>query len=134
MTDPTITAAIIGGGPSGLIAAEILTDAGVAVTIFDHMPSFGRKLLMAGRGGLNLTHAEPLERFLTRYGAARDWLEPAIRAFPPEALIAWCHALGQETFTGSSARVFPRVIRRERRSRGRRQRDAPRAGGRDGDQ
>ncbi len=111
MTDPTQTAAIIGGGPSGLVAAEILADAGVAVTIFDHMPSFGRKLLMAGRGGLNLTHSEPLERFLTRYGAARDWLEPAIRAFPPDALIAWCHALGQETFTGSSARVFPRAMK-----------------------
>ena len=71
------------------------------------MPSVGRKLLMAGRGGLNLTHAEPLPVFLSRYGAARDWLEPVIAAFPPEALIDWCHGLGQPTFTGSSARVFP---------------------------
>jgi uncharacterized flavoprotein (TIGR03862 family) len=103
----TQTAAVIGAGPAGLMAAEILSQAGIAVTIYDRMPSPGRKLLMAGRGGLNLTHAEPLPVFLTRYGAARTWLEPIITAFPPEALIAWCHGLGQPTFTGSSARVFP---------------------------
>ena len=71
------------------------------------MPSAGRKLLMAGRGGLNLTHAEPLATFLSRYGTARDGLEPIVSAFPPEALVAWCNGLGQATFVGSSARVFP---------------------------
>lgn len=111
-TDPARPdAAIIGGGPAGLIAAEVLAAGGVAVTVYDHMPSFGRKLLMAGRGGLNLTHSEPLPVFLDRYGAARAWLEPAIRAFPPEALIDWCHALGQPTFVGSSGRVFPRAMK-----------------------
>ena len=100
-------AAVIGGGPAGLMAAEILASAGVAVTVFDRMPSLGRKLLMAGRGGLNLTHSEPLDRFLDRYAAARAWLEPAIRAFPPEALIAWCEGLGQPVFKGSSGRIFP---------------------------
>jgi uncharacterized flavoprotein (TIGR03862 family) len=103
----TYRAAIIGGGPAGLMAAEVLARAGVGVRIYDHMPSVGRKLLMAGRGGLNLTHAEPLPVFLSRYGTARPWLEPIIAAFPPEALINWCHDLGQPTFIGSSARVFP---------------------------
>jgi uncharacterized flavoprotein (TIGR03862 family) len=103
----TRTAAIIGGGPAGLMAAEVLARAGVTVTVYDQMPSVGRKLLMAGRGGLNLTHAEPLPVFLSRYGIARAWLEPTIRAFPPEALVAWCNDLGQPTFTGSSARIFP---------------------------
>jgi uncharacterized flavoprotein (TIGR03862 family) len=101
------SAAVIGGGPAGLMAAEVLARAGVAVTVYDQMPSVGRKLLMAGRGGLNLTHAEPLAVFLSRYGAARAWLEPIIEAFPPDALIAWCEGLGQKTFVGSSARVFP---------------------------
>ena len=103
----TTQIAIIGAGPAGLMAAEVLARAGVLVTIYDQMPSVGRKLLMAGRGGLNLTHAEPLPVFLSRYGAARGWLEPLIAGFPPEALIAWCNGLGQPTFTGSSARVFP---------------------------
>jgi uncharacterized flavoprotein (TIGR03862 family) len=103
----TQTATVIRGGPAGLMAAEVLARAGVAVTIFDQMPSVGRKFLMAGRGGLNLTHAEPLAVFLSRYGAAREWLEPMIAAFPPETLIAWCNGLGQPTFTGSSARIFP---------------------------
>ena len=103
----THTASVIGGGPAGLMAAEVLAGAGVAVTVYDQMPSVGRKLLMAGRGGLNLTHAEPLPVFLSRYGAARPRLEPVITAFPPEALIAWCNGLGQRTFTGTSARVFP---------------------------
>jgi uncharacterized flavoprotein (TIGR03862 family) len=89
------------------MAAEVLARGGVAVTVYDRMPSVGRKLLMAGRGGLNLTHAEPLPLFLSRYGVARDRLEPIIAAFPPEALIAWCNSLGQPTFTGTSARVFP---------------------------
>jgi hypothetical protein len=93
------------------MAAEAAAGAGAAVTVLDHMPAPARKLLIAGRGGLNLTHSEPLERFLDRYGAARDRLEPAIRAFPPEALVAWCAALGQPTFVGSSGRVFPRAMK-----------------------
>ena len=104
-------AAVIGGGPAGLMASEVLARAGVSVTVFDHMPSVGRKLLMAGRGGLNLTHSEPLPALLARYGAARDWLEPAITGFPPAALIAWCQGLGQPTFVGSSGRVFPRAMK-----------------------
>ncbi|MCK7476064.1 MAG: NAD(P)/FAD-dependent oxidoreductase [Rhodopseudomonas palustris] len=78
------------------------------VTIFDGMAAPGRKFLLAGRGGLNLTHSEPLATFLTRYGAAADWLTPAIMAFPPDALRAWCDGLRQPTFVGSSGRVFPR--------------------------
>ena len=105
------TAAVIGGGPAGLMAAEVLGRAGVHVTIYDQMPSIGRKLLMAGRGGLNLTHAEALPIFLSRYGAASAWLGPIIAAFPPEALVAWCNALGQPTFTGSSRRVFPTAMK-----------------------
>jgi hypothetical protein len=101
------SAAVIGGGPAGLIAAEILSNAGVAVTVYDQMPSVGRKLLMAGRGGLNLTHSEALPAFLARYGAACHRLAPLIAGFPPEALIRWCHDLGQQTFVGSSGRVFP---------------------------
>ena len=103
--------AILGAGPAGLIAAEILAQAGRGVTVFDRMPSPARKLLIAGRGGLNLTHSEPLDTFLDRYGPARSALEPAIRAFPPAALIAWCEGLGQETFIGSSGRVFPRAMK-----------------------
>ena len=98
---------VIGAGPAGLMAAEILAQAGHRVTVFDQMPSVGRKLLMAGRGGLNLTHAEPLPLFLSRYGSARARLEPIITAFPPAALIDWCGRLSQPTFTGSSARIFP---------------------------
>ncbi len=103
--------AVIGGGPAGLIAAETLAGAGVAVVVHDRMPSAGRKLLMAGRGGLNLTHGEDIERFLARYGDSRARLEAAIRAFPPEALRAWADALGQETFVGSSGRVFPKALK-----------------------
>src|ERR1700710_3512 len=107
----THSAAVIGGGPAGLMTAEVLAGAGVAVTVYDQMPSVGRKLLMAGRGGLNLTHAELFPTFLSRYGHARPWLEPIITAFPPEALIAWCNNLGQPTFIGSSARVFPTAMK-----------------------
>lgn len=103
--------AVIGAGPAGLMAAEVLARGGAAVTVLDHMPSVGRKLLIAGRGGLNLTHSEPLPRFLERYGTARDRLAPAVLAFPPEALVEWCRGLGQETFVGSSGRVFPRALK-----------------------
>lgn len=102
---------IIGAGPSGLMAAEVLARGGATVRVIDHMASPARKFLMAGRGGLNLTHSEPLERFLDRYGKARPCLEPAIRAFPPQALIAWCDSLGIETFVGSSGRVFPKTMK-----------------------
>jgi uncharacterized flavoprotein (TIGR03862 family) len=98
---------IIGGGPSGLMAAEIIATAGYAVTIYDAMPSFGRKFLLAGRGGLNLTHSEPLEKFLTRYYEASNWLEPSIKDFDAQKLRNWCEELGQETFIGSSGRIFP---------------------------
>jgi uncharacterized flavoprotein (TIGR03862 family) len=104
-------AAIIGGGPAGLMAAEVMARAGVSVTVFDRMPSVGRKFLMAGRGGLNLTHSEPLDLFLDRYGPARGWLEPAIRAFPPEAVIAWTEGLGQPVFKGTSGRIFPKAMK-----------------------
>ncbi len=102
---------IIGAGPSGLMAAEILASAGCAVTIYDRMPTPARKLLIAGRGGLNLTHSEPLEIFLTRYGAANEWLAPSIHAFPPNALRVWCEGLGVETFVGSSGRIFPKTMK-----------------------
>ncbi len=103
--------AIIGSGPSGLMAAEIMAEAGHQVTVYDRMPSAGRKLLMAGRGGLNLTHSEALDRFLPRYGDAANWLAPSIQAFPPDALRRWCEGLGQETFVGSSGRIFPRSMK-----------------------
>lgn len=93
------------------MAAETLAAGGAAVTVYDHMPSPGRKLLMAGRGGLNLTHSEHLDAFLDRYGSARARLQDAITAFPPEATIAWCEGLAQPTFVGSSGRVFPRAMK-----------------------
>ena len=99
--------AIIGGGPAGLMAAEVLAGAGCAVTIYDRMPTLGRKFLMAGRGGLNLTHSENRSDFLDRYGEAGPVLGAAIDAFPPGALAAWCEGLGLSTFVGSSGRVFP---------------------------
>lgn len=101
--------AVIGGGPAGLMAAETLAEAGCLVTVYDRMPSFGRKLLMAGVGGLNLTHSEGLEAFLSRYRGMP--LGSMVEAFPPEALRAWCEDLGQETFVGSSGRVFPKSLK-----------------------
>ena len=108
MTNSTsCTVAVIGGGPAGLMAAEVLAAGGATVTVYDRMPSLGRKFLLAGRGGLNLTHSEELARFLQRYGPAEDKLRPAIEALPPDAVRAWCEALGQATYVGSSGRVFP---------------------------
>lgn len=98
---------VVGGGPAGLMAAEVIASAGHHVTLVDRMPSFGRKLLMAGRGGLNLTHSEVRERFMTRYGEAAEALATAIDVFPPDELRAWARGLGEETFTGSSGRIFP---------------------------
>jgi len=103
--------AVIGAGPAGLMAAERLAQGAARVTVYERMPSAGRKLLMAGRGGLNLTHSEPLENFLSRYGEAAPWLHDSVLAFPPEVLRAWCEALGQETFVGSSGRVFPKAMK-----------------------
>src|ERR1700744_6375794 len=97
----THRAAVIGAGPAGLMAAEILAQAGVSVTVYEQMPSVGRKLLMAGGGGVNLKHAEALPVLMSRYGSASGWLEPFISGFPPDALIAWPHGLGQPTFVGS---------------------------------
>jgi len=102
---------IVGGGPAGLMAAEMLSAAGCAVTVHDRMPSLGRKLLMAGRGGLNLTHSEPYDRFLTRYGEGADWLRPFIDAFTPADLMSWAEELGQTTFVGTSGRVFPKAMK-----------------------
>ena len=103
--------AIIGAGPAGLMAAEVLAQAGQGVTVHDTMPSAGRKFLMAGRGGLNLTHSEALPAFLARYGAAKEHLGPAIDALPPDNLREWSEALGQPTFVGSSGRVFPQAFK-----------------------
>ena len=108
MTNSTSGAvAVIGGGPAGLMAAEALAAGGATVTVYDRMPSLGRKFLLAGRGGLNLTHSEELARFLQRYGPAAETLRPAIEALPPDAVRGWCEALGQATYVGSSGRVFP---------------------------
>jgi uncharacterized flavoprotein (TIGR03862 family) len=103
--------AVIGAGPAGLMAAEVLAERGARVTIYDRMPSVGRKFLMAGRGGLNLTHSEELGPFLQRYGVAMPHLRAAIEALPPAAVRAWCEGLGQDTFVGSSGRVFPKAFK-----------------------
>ena len=102
---------VIGGGPAGLMAAEVLSAAGRAVTVYERMPTVGRKLLMAGRGGLNLTHSEPFEAFVGRYAEAAERLRPLLEAYPPEALVAWAEGLGQPVFVGTSGRVFPRALK-----------------------
>src|SRR5690606_16631873 len=99
--------AIIGGGPAGLMAAETLSATGIAVTVFEAMPTVGRKLLMAGKSGLNLTHAEPMDEFVTRFGKAQPHLGSALREFDNVAVRNWAEGLGTETFIGSSGRVFP---------------------------
>ena len=104
-------AAIIGGGPAGLMAAEALAEAGVRVDLFDAMPSVGRKFLLAGRGGLNLTHSEPKPAFLQRFGARQTQLAAIIDGFDADALRAWCEDLGIATFVGSSGRVFPKEMK-----------------------
>jgi uncharacterized flavoprotein (TIGR03862 family) len=108
---PKTQAAVIGAGPAGLMAAEILASGGTRVAVYDAMPSVGRKFLMAGRGGLNLTHSEKLAPFLTRYREAAPKLKGAIEAFPPDVLREWSEVLGQETFVGSSGRVFPKTFK-----------------------
>lgn len=94
--------AVVGGGPAGLMAAEVLSRGNVRVEVFDAMPSVGRKFLMAGKGGLNLTHAEPAESFLSRYGARRGQIAPLLAGFNAQALRDWARGLGVETFVGSS--------------------------------
>lgn len=99
--------AVIGGGPAGLMAAEVLSQNGVRVHVYDAMPSVGRKFLMAGKGGMNITHAEPFSTFLDRYGVRREQIKPMLESFSPEALREWIHGLGIATFVGTSGRVFP---------------------------
>ena len=101
------TIVIIGGGPAGLMAAEAAASTDAHVELYDAMPSVGRKFLLAGKGGLNLTHSEPIEPFLSRYGQQRAFIEPAIRSFSPSALRDWTRELGVETFVGTSGRIFP---------------------------
>jgi len=103
--------AVIGGGPAGLMAAEVLCQGGVKVDVFDAMPSVGRKFLMAGKGGMNITHSEPLPSFAERYGSRQQDMTPLLQSFGPHALREWIHALGIETFIGSSGRVFPREMK-----------------------
>jgi uncharacterized flavoprotein (TIGR03862 family) len=104
------TASIVGGGPAGLIAAEELARDGFAVTVFEHKPSVGRKFLLAGRGGLNLTHTEPFDEFVDHYDAT-GWMAPLLATFGPDDLRAWSAGLGEDTFVGSSGRVFPASFR-----------------------
>ena len=112
MTDLlTPDVAVIGGGPAGLMAAEVLSAAGMSVAVFERMPTLGRKFLMAGRGGLNLTHSEDFERFVARYGDAGGRLRPLLEAFTPADLVAWAEGLGQATFVGTSGRVFPKALK-----------------------
>lgn len=99
--------AVIGGGPAGLMAAQTLAQGGVRVDVYDAMPSVGRKFLLAGRSGMNITHAEPYADFVTRYGKSAQPLQPMLDAFDPQAVRGWVHGLGLETFVGTSGRVFP---------------------------
>lgn len=103
--------AIIGGGPAGLMAAEVLSGAGRAVTVYEAMPTAARKFLLAGKSGLNITHSEPYARFAERFGTASGHLRPALDAFGPEAVREWATGLGVETFVGSSGRVFPTAMK-----------------------
>ena len=103
----TNTVAIVGAGPAGLMAAEVLASRGIQVDLYDAMPSVGRKFLLAGRGGLNLTHSEPFERFVTRFAERTPALTDCLQAFGPDALREWTHGLGVDTFVGTSGRVFP---------------------------
>jgi len=106
-----VDALVIGSGPAGLMAAETLVRAGRQVVIAEAKPSAGRKFLMAGKSGLNITRDEPPDAFRAAYGAAEDWLAPMIDAFGPREAVAWAEALGQPVFTGSTGRVFPEVMK-----------------------
>ncbi|MBB4954831.1 putative flavoprotein (TIGR03862 family) [Agrobacterium vitis] len=109
MTEKSI--AIIGGGPAGLMAADVLSGHGHRVTVYEAMPTLGRKFLLAGKSGLNITHSEPYERFVSRFGAANPRLRAALDAFTPQDVRNWAQSLGTETFVGSSGRVFPTVMK-----------------------
>lgn len=99
--------AVIGGGPAGLMAAEVISAQGVKVDVYDSMPSLGRKFLMAGKSGLNITHTESFDEFVARYGTRRSQIERMLKIFGPGELLQWVHGLGIETFVGTSGRVFP---------------------------
>jgi hypothetical protein len=104
--------AIVGGGPAGLMAAERLAAVdSLEVAIFDAMPTLGHKFLMAGKGGMNITHSEPLPAFVARYGERAAQLAPLLEAFGPQQLREWIHGLGIDTFVGTSGRVFPREMK-----------------------
>jgi uncharacterized flavoprotein (TIGR03862 family) len=107
MTSHRPRIAVIGGGPAGLMAAEVLSENGAHVDLYDAMPSVGRKFLLAGKGGMNLTHTEAQQAFVARYGKRAAQIAPMLQQFDPDALRAWCSALGIDTFVGSSGRVFP---------------------------
>jgi len=116
VSDQTFDVAVVGGGPAGLMAAETVAQslgngAGKSVAVFEKMPTFGRKFLMAGRGGLNLTHSEDFEPFAGRYGARTGALTPMLEAFAPSDLTAWAEGLDQPTFVGASGRVFPKAMK-----------------------
>lgn len=106
-----VDVAIVGGGPAGLMAAQRLVGQGLRVAVFDAMPTVCRKFLLAGKGGMNLTHAEPLDRLVTRYGAAQVWLAPLLQRWGGEQMRAWAAGLGVDTFVGTSGRVFPRDMK-----------------------
>src|SRR5437763_15010303 len=103
--------AVVGGGPAGLMASEALVHSGAKITVFDQMPSVGRKFLLAGRGGLNLTHSEPLDRLRQRDGRAEPHLRGAIERLPPDGLLAWAAQLGQTAVVGSVGRGLPQAIK-----------------------
>jgi len=105
------TAAIIGGGPAGLMAAEVLSQRGIKVDVYDSMSSLGRKFLLAGKSGLNLTHSEPFEKFVSRYGNRKVEIENWLLDFTPDDLREWARGLGVETFVGTSGRVFPNEMK-----------------------
>ncbi len=105
------TVIVIGGGPAGLMAAEVISQRGLKVDVYDSMPSLGRKFLMAGKSGLNITHSEPFEQFVSRYGTRRTQIEPMLKRFGPDDLREWVHGFGRETFVGTSGRVFPKGMK-----------------------
>ena len=105
------TVAVIGGGPAGLAAAEVMAEAGLAGTVYEAKPSLGRKFLMAGKSGLNLTNAAPMDHLIAQYQEAAPWLRPALDAFDNAAIAAWADGLGQEMFVGTTNRVFPRAMK-----------------------
>ena len=110
-TQTTEAIAIVGGGPAGLMSAEVLSQAGQTVDVYDAMPSVGRKFLLAGIGGLNITHSEDYTRFCARFGSEQRFLRPALDQFTPDDLRQWVHGLGIETFVGTSGRVFPKEMK-----------------------